>query len=229
MTGRIELSALAGSKSGEKRILVICQGSLETVATLTRVRNQIRILQNIEGVHLHVVWLLNRAYLRDAERRRWVRTISSEWHCPYSIVYSLPFTGSGNFERVASAGATLLFLAAYVLARRIKIVHVHSFCGVQGALLKLRRLLGFQIVLDMQGAHPEEVAYRTGRKEATRRLDARERRILQTSHSVLCVSGRMVDHLTRKHGVTDNNLLILPCCVSKAMVGVDPERRRQVR
>lgn len=214
---------------GKKRLLVICTGSLESVATLTRLLNEINLLQRVEGIELRVAWLLNRKYLKDPARREWVESIRQKWSFRHVVCYSLPSVGSSSIDRFLTAAARFIVLVAYIAWRRIEVVQVHSFCGVQGAVLRLAKLLGFRAVLDMQGAHPEEMAFHGMANGALRYLDAREKAALQGCETVFCVSRNMINHLVEKHGVTREKLRILPCCVPKASVGGDPQRRRQAR
>jgi len=215
--------------SRKKRVLIICQASLETVAMLSRILNEISVLEGSEEVQLHVAWLLDWSYRRDPTSRRWAESVRSEWGCPQAIFYSLPLLGKGSIGRYASAAVRLVLLAAYLRSRRIEVVQVHSFYGVQGAVLRLKKFLGFRCVLDMQGAYPEEVAYLGGTNGTVENLHAREREALRDCDSILCVSQNMVRHLVQKHHAATEKFRVLPCCVPRANVGADPERRRLAR
>jgi glycosyltransferase involved in cell wall biosynthesis len=208
---------------------MICRGSMDSVAIVTRFVNQARTLQDREGVQLYLVWLLDGSYLRDPTRRQWAERIRREWKFPNVVAYSLPLARFGKFGQLVSGVFRVLLLAGYVFRHRIRIVFVHCFDGVPGMVLRLRKLLGVHCLMDMQGAMPEEVAY-LGKSAATvRRLEARERKALVAYDSVFCVSRKLVEHVVRKYGMAESKLQIVPCCVPKALVGEHFERRQEVR
>lgn len=215
--------------SRQKRLLMICRGSLDSVAIVTRFVNQARILQDLEGVQLHLVWLLDGSYLRDSARRQWVKSIRQEWRFPNVVAYSLPLSRFGKLGQIASGVFRLLFLAGYVFRHRISIVHVHCFDGVPGMVLRLRKLLGVHCLMDMQGAVPEEVAYLGTSAAIVQRLEDRERKALGAYDSVFCVSRKMVEYVARKYGAAESKLLIVPCCVPRALVGEHLEQRHEMR
>lgn len=134
----------------QNRLLMTCRGSLDSVAIVTRFANQARILQDLEGVQLHLVWLLDGSYLSEPVRRQWVKSIRREWKFPNVVVYSLPLSRFGKFGQIVSGIFRLLFLAGYIFRHRISIVLVHCFDGVPGMVLRLRKLLGVHCLMDMQ-------------------------------------------------------------------------------
>lgn len=213
----------------QKRLLMICRGSMDSVAIVTRFVNQARILQDLEGVELHLVWLLDGSYLRDPARRQWVKSIRQEWNFPNVVLYSLPLSRFGKFGQIVSAAFRVLFLARYVFRHRIGIVLVHCIDGVPGMVFKLRRPFGVQCLFDMQGAVPEEVAYLGARASIVQRLEARERKTLRACASAFCVSRKMVEHVVQKYGTAEDKLQVVPCCVSSVLVGEHLELRHEMR
>lgn len=202
---------------------------MDSVAIVTRFVNQARILQNLQEVELHLVWLLDGSYLQDSARREWVKSIRREWDFPNLVAYSLPMSRFGTLGQIVSAAFRLLLLAGYIFRHRIGIVFVHCLDGVPGMVLKLRKLLGVRCLMDMQGALPEEVAYLGARASTVQRLEARERKMLSSCDSVFCVSRKMVEHVIGKYDAAEDNLQIVPCCVPRAVVGGHLELRQEMR
>lgn len=209
--------------------MMICRGSMDSVAIVTRFVNQARILQGLEGVQLYLVWLLDGSYLQDPARKRWVKSIRQEWNFPNIVIYSLPLARFGKSGQIVSAFFRLMFLAVYIVHHRINIVLVHCIDGVPGMVLKLSRLLGVHCMIDIQGAVSEEAAYLGARASTVQRLDALERKVLVTCDSAFCVSQKMVEHVLRKYGTPEGKLQIVPCCVPSALVGKHLALRQQMR
>lgn len=196
---------------------------------VTRFVNQIRILRNLQGVELHVAWLLPWRYRKDPASQLWVDDIRRDWNFPNVLVYALPLPGCRSIGRFVSGAYRLAFLASYILRYRIDVVLVHSFSGVPGGVLKLRGFLGVRCLFDMQGAVPEELAYQGKTIKVIRRIEVRERRVLSSCESVFCVSRALTEHMIRKHSVTPARLRVVPCCVPKILIGRDYERRERLR
>jgi glycosyltransferase involved in cell wall biosynthesis len=221
-----------GRASRPERVLLICRGWLDSVAIVTRFLNQVKLLQNKDGVQLYVAWMLDWSYLRDPARKQWVESIRREWRFPNVALYSLPLSGFGIPGRLVSAVFRVVPLLGFILRHRISIVHVHGFDGVQGLLVRMRRLLRVRCLLDMQGAVPEEFAYQGESAATVRRLEAQEHEAVEAFASIFCVSRKMVEHITLKHGVPKcmaHKFQIVPCCVPRALVGEHLERRQQLR
>jgi glycosyltransferase involved in cell wall biosynthesis len=213
----------------QPRLLVVCRGSLESVAIVTRFLNQIKILRQVVGVQLYVAWLLDWSYRADPQRKQWVKSIRSEWDFPSVLVYSPPLARLGALGKAISGVWRVAHLAAYIVGQRIQIVLVHAVEGVSGEIIALRRLLGIRCILDMQGAVPEEMAY-LGRSATTiRRVTAKERRAVESCEAIFCVSHRMVDHVTRKHSLSRDKIRVVPCCVPASLVGRNIELRQRTR
>jgi len=221
-----------GKDSQRARLLLICQGSdskVEGVAVMKRFLDQVGVLKRIPGIELHVAWLLNWHYRCDPARRQWVEDVRKDWFFSNVVIYSLPLSRLGFAGKVGSGIFRLVALLIFLLRHRIRVVMVHTFTGIQGLVLRLKRFLAVRCLLDMQGAIPEELAYKGWSPTIIRRLELRERKALEGSDVVFCVSRKMVEHFGLKHKTPANKFRVVPCCISADSVGVDSERRREVR
>jgi glycosyltransferase involved in cell wall biosynthesis len=202
---------------------------MDSVAIVTRFVGQARVLDDVEGVQLHLVWLLDGSYRSDPDRRQWVDAIRREWKFSNFVVYALPLRRYGRIGQIISGIFRVLVLAGYIFRHKIGVVFLHCFDGVPGIVMKLRKLLGVGCVFDMQGAVPEQEEYVGMSARTVRRLEAREQEALQVSDSAFCVSQKLVEHSVRKYGVPEDNLHIVPCCVPRFLVGERLEQRQQMR
>lgn len=209
--------------------MLICRGWQDSIAVVTRFLNQIAVLRHLEGIELHVAWLLDWNYRYDPACKRWVDDIRRDWDFPSILLYSLPPFRFREVGRILSGVYRLAVLTGYVLRHRISVVCVHTFSGVPGALLGLKALLGIRCVLDLQAAVPEELDYHGKGIAVVRRANARERAVLERCDSVFCVSQALVEHVVEKHKVARDKFHVVPCCVPKTLVGRDPECRNHLR
>lgn len=208
---------------------MICRGSMDSVAIVTRFIGQARVLEALPGVQLHLAWLLDGSYRRDPARKQWVEGIRREWKFPNFVVYALPLRRYGRMGQVVSGVFRALVLTRYIFRHQINLVFLHCFDGVPGLVMRLRRILGVRCVFDMQGTVPEQEAYEGRSTTTVRQWDAAEEKALQDCDSAICVSKKLLEHVAQKYGVLEDKLQIVPCCVPRALVGEHLERRQEMR
>jgi glycosyltransferase involved in cell wall biosynthesis len=142
----------------------------------------------------------------------------------------IPFSPLRRIRGIRRIGDRLVARQVGRLCRRFgaHVVHAHGLRASVIALAVRSRHPHLRVVADMHGISPEEVEYATGDPRSRRRLDAEERRVLETSNWLIHVSDRMTRHYREKYGVARSEVSVVPCATDSSFV-LSSGRRAGVR